>query len=168
MAHTALVDDVRSLAGELSESSSVDDRAVAERLQQMVDRYELGDLAANMGPAHHHPDQRTAVTAAELALPRAGTLREQIVSAVWDRGVIVGLGPSAGDDAVITVGDQIGVTQEEAAALLRRRHYSVAPRFAELQRLGWIKDSGRTRATSSGAQAIVWVLTDIALERLAP
>lgn len=143
MIHVAgLVDDVKALRDDLLASPSADDRNIAERLSVIVDRYEvpLTPLDANMGPATHRPGHTTEREAALLAMPRAGTIREEIIGLLYaDR--------------------EGGSTQEEAALALARRLYSVAPRFAELQRMGWIKDSGRTRPTTTGAQAIVWVLT---------
>lgn len=158
--HTTLVDDLRSYADELLESPSVDDRNVGDRLRGMVERYELGDLHANQGPAHHRPDKATAVTAAELALPRAGTLRDKVIIAISQSGY--GLRVGWRPDGVT----EPGLTQEEVAHYWAVYLYSIAPRFAELERMGWIKDSGRTRTTTRGQQAVVWVLTDIAVERL--
>lgn len=163
MIHVAgLVDAVKALRDDLLASPSVDDRNIAERLAEMVDRYEvpLTSLDANMGPATHHPGHRTERDAAVLAMPRAGTIREGIINLIASAGL---KHPKHITDLV----EQRGVTQEAAALILDRRLYSVAPRFAELQRMGWIKDSGRTRPTTTGTQAIVWVLTDDGLRKWA-
>lgn len=163
-----LVDDLKAYKALLWDSPSADDRNVAEELERIIDKYEvpaLTALDANMGPATHRPGHNTERTAALLAMPRAGTLREKVIESLWrsqdkdafDRGVLLGPGPA---DLVMD-----GMTQEEVARYTGVYLYSIAPRFAELQRMGWIKDSGRTRATSSGSAAIVWVLTDDALRK---
>lgn len=153
-----LVDDVKALRDDLLTSSSVDDRNIAERLAEMVDRYEvpLTPLDANMGAATHRPGHTTERAAADLALPKAGTLRQMILAAL-SRSTRPGFYIAGGEELIHK---PMGLTQEETARYLKRRHYSVAPRFAELARMGWIRDSGRTRPTSSDTQAIVWEFTE--------
>lgn len=53
-----------------------------------------------------------------------------------------------------------GATDEETSLALRMRLYTAAPRRLELVRDGWVEDSGRRRATDTGASAVVWILTD--------
>lgn len=50
-------------------------------------------------------------------------------------------------------------TVDELVDALGRRHQSVSARVNELRDNGWIKDSGKTRPTRSGVEAIVWELT---------
>ncbi len=54
----------------------------------------------------------------------------------------------------------IGATNEEAADLLGLRTASQTARCRELQLAGLVADSGRTKRSSSGRSAIVWIITD--------
>lgn len=51
-----------------------------------------------------------------------------------------------------------GATDEEMAATLQLKMQTLVPRRWELVRAGRVADSGATRPTASGAQAIVWIL----------
>ncbi len=50
-----------------------------------------------------------------------------------------------------------GATDQELQQMLRISESAERPRRGELVRQEWVVDSGKTRQTSSGAQAIVWV-----------
>lgn len=50
-----------------------------------------------------------------------------------------------------------GATDEEVCGTTGLSGNTVRPRRIELLRKGLIRDSGRTRATASGRQAVVWV-----------
>ena len=50
-----------------------------------------------------------------------------------------------------------GCTVEEICDFLEGRHQTISARLVELERAGLIFDSGRTRPTSSGRQAVIWV-----------
>ncbi len=52
--------------------------------------------------------------------------------------------------------DSGGATDEEMQHSLEMPANSQRPRRQELVKLGWITDSGSTRKTESGAEAIVW------------
>lgn len=52
-----------------------------------------------------------------------------------------------------------GLTDEQVQEALCMSSNTQRPRRVELQRAGLVHDSGRTRATHSGAQAVVWVVT---------
>ena len=56
--------------------------------------------------------------------------------------------------------DSYGATDEEQQDRFQMNPSTPRPRRVELVNQGWIKDSGRTRATRSGAQAVVWVLSE--------
>jgi protein involved in temperature-dependent protein secretion len=90
------------------------------------------------------PFQKHSMTSHDAAVraePRAGT----------HRGIIF--------DRFCTVASY-GATDEEMQTMTRLNPSTQRPRRIELVKQGWIKDSGRTRATRSGAQAVVWVLAD--------
>lgn len=80
-----------------------------------------------------HPE--TSHYAAGRVLPKTGTQRGRVLEAIRRHG---------------------GLTDEEIVALLDMNPSSVRPRRQELQKAGWIEDSGERRPTMSGAQAIVW------------
>ena len=52
------------------------------------------------------------------------------------------------------------LTDDEGERLLGWRSQSYTPRRRELALLGVIRDSGRTRQTTSQRDAIVWIVTD--------
>lgn len=54
-----------------------------------------------------------------------------------------------------------GCTDDELMARTGLRGSSLHPRRWQLAKDGIIKDSGRTRPTSSGMDAIVWVVTQL-------
>lgn len=56
-----------------------------------------------------------------------------------------------------------GATDEELQIALKMNPNTERPRRQELQKMYMVKHSGRTRPTSSGRQAIVWI--DYNLER---
>lgn len=59
-----------------------------------------------------------------------------------------------------------GATDEEMQSVLGINPNTQRPRRCELEAAGVIRDSGRTRTTASGRQAVVWVLSElVAAER---
>ena len=82
----------------------------------------------------------TSKMAAERIEPRAGTQRARVL---W----------------FLQLYDK-GLTDEELQEVTSLNPSTQRPRRIELVKQGWIKDSGRTRATRSGSQATVWVLVD--------
>lgn len=90
----------------------------------------------NWIPAHqkHSPTSRAA---AEAIKPCTGALHIQILDYLEDMR---------------------GATDEEMQAGLDMAANTQRPRRRELQQAGLIVDSGRTRATRSGRQAVVWTL----------
>lgn len=79
--------------------------------------------------------------AAALQSVKSGTDRRKVLDYLW----------ACGDD---------GATDEEIALALTMRHYTAAPRRTELRDAGWVEDSGRRRATTTGTAAAVWILTE--------
>jgi hypothetical protein len=84
-----------------------------------------------------HP--ATSHYAAERILPKTGTQRSRVLEAIRRQG---------------------GLTDEEIADRLGMNPSSVRPRRQELQKAGWVEDSGDRRPTASGAQAIVWMVVE--------
>jgi len=60
----------------------------------------------------------------------------------------------------IAIAGERGRTDDELIVQLGVPHQSVGPRRLELVEGGWIEDSGQRRRTRTGADAIVWVLTE--------
>jgi hypothetical protein len=100
----------------------------------------LSDPAENQVALPGHPTD-TQFGAAMSAFPRSGTQRMGVLEFI----------AKAVD----------GATDEEVRIALGSQWTSggLDTRRLELQRGGWVKDSGRRRKTKSGADAIVWVLT---------
>lgn len=78
--------------------------------------------------------------AAIRVYPKTGTARRKVLDLIAERG-------------------ERGATAEECSLELGLRLYTAAPRLTELKGDGWIEDSGRTRRTTAGADAAVFVLT---------
>lgn len=138
-----LVDDIEALGAELLESASADDRAIGDRLREIIDRYEVPvtPLDANMGPATHSPGHTTERTAALLAMPRAGTIRAKIIEKLYAT-------------------TRQGLSAEQLAQRTGIYLYSLAPRIPELVRMGWVEDTGLRGDSSRGRDVIFWALTD--------
>jgi hypothetical protein len=84
-----------------------------------------------------HPD--TSHYAADRIRPRTGTQRARVLE-------------------FIQQADEFGATDEEIQDGLGLNPSSQRPRRQELQKAGWIVDSGGRRKTRSGASAIVWTV----------
>ena len=91
---------------------------------------------ASPAPAQRHSP--TSIEAADVIAPKAGTLRR----AVFD--FLLGCGA-------------LGATDEDMQQGLDLNPSTQRPRRIELVRAGSVLDSGRTRPTASGRQAVVWV-----------
>jgi hypothetical protein len=90
------------------------------------------------------PSQRhspTSIAAAEAAKPTAETYRLAVLLWLRHKGVL-------------------GGTDEEIQSALVMNQNTQRPRRVELVRMGLVKDSGRTRPTRSGRQAVVWIATE--------
>lgn len=55
---------------------------------------------------------------------------------------------------------RIGATCDELELTLALSHQTCSARVREMARRGMIKDSGRTRPTRTGRQAIVWQIKE--------
>lgn len=98
------------------------------------------------GAAHRF----TSINAANANLPAKESLRRNIVVCVvaqWEQF-------------------HTGMTVAELKGRLRKEHSSVSSAINGLMNRGWIKDSGETRLTQHGQPAIVWVPTDLAIEKV--
>ncbi len=89
-------------------------------------------------PAQQHSP--TSVAAGEAIAPVAATLRAEVLAAIQ----------AAGAD---------GLTDEEVQTRLSLGGSTARPRRIELVESGLVTNSGRTRPTASGRQAVVWVAT---------
>lgn len=95
----------------------------------------------------HRPGPRTEV---RMDMPRAGTLRELALLA-FHRAYLAG---------------REGLTDAQLSEQTETYLYSIAPRRGELVTLGWVEDSGMTRVTERGRDAIVWRLTIAGVDKL--
>jgi hypothetical protein len=96
-------------------------------------RDHLDDLFS-LPPAQRH--SRTSIGAAEAIEPSAGTLRHAVYS-------LLHANPQ-------------GMTDEEMQTALVMNPSTQRPRRIELVDAGFVRDSGRTRLTRSGRNAVVW------------
>jgi hypothetical protein len=62
---------------------------------------------------------------------------------------------------------QPGRTTDELIVRTGKGHASVSARVNELANAGWIVDSGKTRKTQAGLDAIVWVASPAAIAAVA-
>ena len=85
---------------------------------------------------------QTSRDAAEQAKPNAATQRARVLKLVRESGW----------------SDDPGLTDEQIQERLGLSGNTQRPRRMELVTMGLIKDSGRTRKTKSGREAVVWVL----------
>ena len=94
--------------------------------------------------------RNTSIAAAKMMEPKVGSLRRRIlviIAAQHRRGFI-------------------GCTDEALEGRTRRGHSTVSAQRNHLFNVGWLKPSGEYRDTVSGQPAIVWTLTEAAIERL--
>lgn len=102
------------------------------------------DLPDKNKPGQFHAKASETERAAAFAvMPRTGTQRMKVLRAVLN--------------------SPDGLTDQEISERLQMRTQSETPRRYELMWGGWVRDSGRTRATGNGGEGIVWVPTDKAI-----
>ena len=94
------------------------------------------DFAPLLPPAQRHSE--TSREAADAIEPKADTLRRLVLDFIRSRG------------------DQ-GATDEECQDALGMAGSTQRPRRVELQNLVMVMDSGRTRKTHSGRNAVIWI-----------
>ncbi len=92
-------------------------------------------------------DSGTSEAAADAIEPKAGTLRAEVLAAI-----------RAAND---------GLTDHEMQSALAMNPSTQRPRRVELVEHGLVVDSGRTRCTPSGRQAVVWIVAPKQLEMFA-
>jgi hypothetical protein len=98
-------------------------------------------MSDNLPHQRHSP---TSIAAADAAKPTAETQRRRVLE--W---LTV-----ASSSSVLC-----GATDEEMQEGMTLAPNTQRPRRVELVRMGLVKDSGRTRPTRSGRQAVVWIAT---------
>lgn len=148
------VDDLRLVLKELSHRRLAPSLvAASKRLREAIEPRLFGtdpalsDVDADNPGQAHRRGRDTERAAALFVMPRTGTQRRRVLEAI----------AAAGDD---------GLTDHELAEITRLYLYSAAPRRTELLRGGWVRDSGRRRATPLGSEAVVWTLTEEGAARL--
>ena len=90
----------------------------------------------NTAPFERHSP--TSFDAAKLIEPKAGTLRKKLLDELRHF-------------------PRSGLTDQEMQELTNMDPSTQRPRRIELAKAGLIEDSGRTRQTVSGRQAVIWV-----------
>lgn len=81
----------------------------------------------------------TSKDAAESIIPKAGTLRKRVLD------YLTAFGPA---------------TDEEIQLALGMNANTERPRRVELVTAGLVRDSGRTRRTSAGREAVLWAFSE--------
>lgn len=92
-------------------------------------------------PPCRHDAKPTSREAARSMKQAAPPIRERVRRFILDRG-------------------RTGATAEEASIALGLRMSTASARFRELAQAQAIRDSGRTRPTTSGRAAVVWLAGD--------
>ena len=101
----------------------------------------LIEKLALVSSAPYQPHSATSTSAAKAIEPVAGTQRALIVERIRDA-------------------QSLGMTDGEIQYECEMAGDTVRPRRGELQKDGLIVDSGRTRKTASGRDAVVWVAVE--------
>lgn len=105
--------------------------------------YQATLLAFDHIGAHVPPPAQpvdTSLAAAERIAPAQGTLQRRVLDYIAGQG-------------------ERGATDEEVQNALGMNPSTQRPRRVELADAGYIVDSGATRPTASGRQAVVWMAT---------
>ena len=89
--------------------------------------------------APHVPGSPTSKAAADAIQPELNALQRKVLFFLMERG-------------------NVGATDEEMQRYIPMSASTQRPRRVELVGLGLVRDSGKTRETVSGRQAVVWVL----------
>jgi len=121
------------------------DKAGWSELDRLVSRVlealpELSDAGANQLGASHEYGPETERAAAYRNMPKSGSQRLRVLECLYAAGLR-------------------GRTDQEMEEILGLKRPSPGSRRGELVQGGWVKDSGRRRATDLGNLAVVWVLT---------
>ena len=90
-------------------------------------------------PPRQKHSQTSSAAAVEIQ-PRAGTLRDSVLHFIRGRM-------------------DLGATDEEIQRVLEMDPSTQRPRRIELVKAGLVTNSGGTRTTTSGRQAVVWIVT---------
>jgi len=94
-----------------------------------------------LGPLFQPPAQahsRTSVEAAKRISGKSQALRARVFAYIQAQG-------------------ELGATDEEVQTALGMGGSTQRPRRVDLETAGMVRNSGRTRRTTSGRQAVVWV-----------
>lgn len=99
----------------------------------------MNQIAIDFKSPPHVRGSATSKAAAERIAPKAGTKRAKVLECLKKVGTL-------------------GLTDEQMQYWLKMPANTQRPRRVELVKAGLIKDSGRTRPTLGGDQAVVWVV----------
>lgn len=142
-------------------SFEIPDRAMKELAEQQLPLVEQGEfferkegepLPLPSGPPLSNPDaddigkfradpKPTELKAAVAVYPRTGSQRRRVLDAIAEAG-------------------ERGLTNEEIGKVPGIADTAHRTRRKELVEGGWVEDSGRVRASDSGNDSIIWVLTE--------
>jgi hypothetical protein len=132
----------QSRRGFRAQMAAVERQAVAEQQRPV----ELSNPAEKTVGALRSEPHDTEEAAAYAVMPRTGTQRMAVLEAIS--------------------GAEAGLTDEQVRSQTGIRYSSECARRQELEKGGWVMDSGQRRLTSSGQDAIIWVLTPEGRARL--
>ena len=131
------MNDQPTLFDRIEIETPLNEIAVADAMRIAIQRYraERPPLARNHTVAGKNPVSHDA---ARRAFGRSGNARERIYHVIQNH-------PD-------------GLTVHELRQLITMHYHTVAARVSDLNLEGWLVDSGRRRATDTGAMATVWVV----------
>lgn len=118
--------------------------------QGVVDALHALDALGLAEPAQARANACAPVTAQQAATwmntdGKARSLHARIIRLLWEQGMF---------------------TTEEIESVLDGQHQTISPRINELRDAGWVYDSGRKRTNTSGREAIVWRLSQAAVQAI--
>ena len=145
-------------------SESYDFQDAYEGLCNAWDAWEA--LAAQADTEGASSGRHTSI-AASKDLSVMSTWRGKVQRAVWTRGKVVAVHPGLAGSKFVN-----GVTCDDLERMLgsyghSAPHQSISSAVNWAEKTGWIRDSGYTRETRQGRQAIVYEPTDKLIEKMA-
>lgn len=105
----------------------------------------------------------------EVERPRASAIAPPTSheAAAWVRGKRMSVAKRIVEHLKVRyLSQRVGSTVDMFMAFTGISHQTASARFNELLNAGWIVDSGQTRSTRQGRDAVVWMLTPAALKVL--
>lgn len=137
---------VIAAAREVAVGGDTDDGMVEVKWDEMIvlrdALHALDTLSEPATPRAARCAPVTSHAAARFVASEAPSLQARIIQDLWNSAY-----------------RNTGLTVAELEYRLGRKHETVSARVNELANAGWIRDSGHTRKTDTGRQAVVWMLT---------